>query len=113
MRNVHCLFKQPRRRKRMLRGIAMSFALGALAAIAAPNLALSTIEPPPAANAKSAASARIAIERKRMLAHAPRDVDCADFDNQAEAQAFMAASRPVDPHRLDSDNDGVVCERLP
>lgn len=43
------------------------------------------------------------------------DRDCGDFRTQAEAQAFFeAAGGPArDPHRLDSDNDGVVCENLP
>jgi competence protein ComEC len=41
------------------------------------------------------------------------DRDCGDFDTQAEAQAFYEASGPTDPHRLDSDSDGMVCESLP
>lgn len=41
------------------------------------------------------------------------DRDCGDFDTQAEAQAFFEAAGPTDPHRLDSDGDGVVCESLP
>jgi len=43
------------------------------------------------------------------------DRDCGDFSTQAEAQAFFeAAGGPgSDPHRLDSDGDGVVCESLP
>ncbi|GAA0344094.1 endonuclease YokF [Bacillus carboniphilus] len=42
------------------------------------------------------------------------DRDCGDFDTQAEAQAFMEASGPGDPHRLDgNDNDGLACESLP
>jgi beta-lactamase superfamily II metal-dependent hydrolase len=41
------------------------------------------------------------------------DRDCGDFSTQAEAQAFFEASGPTDPHRLDSDGDGVVCELLP
>lgn len=42
-----------------------------------------------------------------------RDRDCKDFGNQAEAQAFFEAAGPGDPHRLDRDRDGRVCERLP
>ena len=42
-----------------------------------------------------------------------RDRDCGDFATQAEAQAFFEAAGPSDPHRLDSDGDGVVCESLP
>ena len=43
------------------------------------------------------------------------DRDCGDFSSQAEAQAFFeAAGGPAsDPHRLDSDSDGEVCESLP
>ena len=43
------------------------------------------------------------------------DRDCGDFSTQAEAQAFFeAAGGPEsDSHRLDSDNDGRVCESLP
>lgn len=43
------------------------------------------------------------------------DRDCADFATQAEAQAFfLAAGGPArDPHRLDGDDDGIACERLP
>lgn len=42
------------------------------------------------------------------------DRDCSDFSTQAEAQAFMEASGPSDPHRLDgNDNDGLACESLP
>ncbi|TMN21574.1 hypothetical protein FH966_01375 [Lentibacillus cibarius] len=43
------------------------------------------------------------------------DRDCGDFDTQQQAQNFFkAAGGPEsDPHRLDRDNDGVVCESLP
>ncbi len=41
------------------------------------------------------------------------DRDCGDFSTQTEAQAFFEAAGPTDPHRLDSDGDGVVCESLP
>lgn len=39
-----------------------------------------------------------------------RDYDCSDFSTQAEAQRWLL---PGDPHRLDSDGDGVACESLP
>lgn len=42
-------------------------------------------------------------------AHA-RDYACSDFSTQAQAQKFLL---PGDPHRLDSDGDGVACESLP
>ena len=43
------------------------------------------------------------------------DRNCADFEFWAEAQAFYeAAGGPdSDPHRLDSNGDGVACESLP
>jgi len=42
------------------------------------------------------------------------DRDCADFSSQEEAQAFYeAAGGPQeDPHRLDSDGNGIACESL-
>ena len=41
------------------------------------------------------------------------DRDCGDFTSQTEAQAFYEAAGPGDPHRLDGDGNGVVCESLP
>jgi len=41
-----------------------------------------------------------------------QDVDCSDFDTQAEAQAVYNANR-TDPFDLDRDNDNLACERLP
>ena len=43
------------------------------------------------------------------------DRNCPNFDTWAEAQAFYeAAGGPdSDPHRLDSNGDGVACESLP
>lgn len=47
-------------------------------------------------------------------AHAFSDRDCADFKTQAAAQRFFKNNNPRrDPHRLDRDKDGVVCESLP
>ncbi len=40
------------------------------------------------------------------------DVDCGDFTSQADAQRFFEANGPGDPHRLDGNNDGVVCVSL-
>lgn len=39
-----------------------------------------------------------------------RDYDCADFENQAEAEEYLL---PGDPYGLDADNDGIACEDLP
>lgn len=43
------------------------------------------------------------------------DKDCSDFATQAEAQAFFIANGgpTSDPHRLDSEGDGLACESLP
>lgn len=43
------------------------------------------------------------------------DRDCGDFSTWQDAQAiFEAAGGPTrDPHRLDADNDDIVCESLP
>lgn len=43
---------------------------------------------------------------------ADRDLDCADFSTQREAQAEFE-SHERDIHRLDGDNDGKACEHLP
>lgn len=40
------------------------------------------------------------------------DCNCKDFKTQSEAQQVLEAF-PNDPHRLDSDKDGVACEHLP
>jgi micrococcal nuclease len=40
------------------------------------------------------------------------DLDCSDFETQAQAQAVLDDD-PSDPHRLDADGDGVACETLP
>ncbi|ACV68911.1 thermonuclease family protein [Desulfohalobium retbaense] len=41
------------------------------------------------------------------------DKDCSDFSTQAQAQRFFEAHQPGDPHQLDGDGDGQVCEGLP
>lgn len=62
----------------------------------------------------AAAAASAAAPSLRYDPQGP-DRDCSDFATQAEAQALVvAAGGPSrDPHRLDSDKDGVVCESLP
>jgi len=40
------------------------------------------------------------------------DLNCDDFDTQAEAQACFEFCGPEDVHGLDNDGDGVVCESL-
>lgn len=41
------------------------------------------------------------------------DRDCKDFKTHAEAQSFFESQGPGDPHKLDSNGDGVACESLP
>ena len=43
---------------------------------------------------------------------AAQDLDCADFQTQAQAQAVYDQN-PSDPNGLDRDKDGVACEALP
>jgi len=43
---------------------------------------------------------------------AAQDLDCANFQTQAEAQAVYNQN-PSDPHDLDRDNDGKACEGNP
>lgn len=40
------------------------------------------------------------------------DFDCDDFGTQAQAQAFFESEGYDDPHGLDRDGDGEVCETL-
>jgi hypothetical protein len=43
------------------------------------------------------------------------DIDCDDFSSQREAQEFFRSEGgpKSDPHGLDADGDGRVCEELP
>lgn len=41
------------------------------------------------------------------------DRDCSDFSTQRAAQSFFSSEGPGDPHGLDRDGDGRVCETLP
>lgn len=52
-------------------------------------------------------------DRARAVPYRLMDRDCADFATRAEATAFFRATGPGDPHHLDSDVDGKVCEWLP
>lgn len=45
------------------------------------------------------------------LAQAQDDLNCDDFNSQADAQAELE-SNPSDPNSLDADNDGIACESL-
>jgi hypothetical protein len=39
-------------------------------------------------------------------------VKCSDFMSWAEAQAFFIAAGPEDPHKLDTDRNGVACDDI-
>jgi micrococcal nuclease len=41
------------------------------------------------------------------------DRDWGDFKTRWEAQSFFSQAGPGDPHRLDDDGDGLVCEFNP
>ena len=40
------------------------------------------------------------------------DCDCSDFPSRTDAQMFLAAVGPRDPHNIDRDDDGRACEQL-
>ncbi len=54
-------------------------------------------------------------ETRSFLESGEEDKDCSDFRTQRQAQAFFEANGgPLsDPHNLDRDDDGRVCESLP
>ena len=100
------LFRKRNRLRRLLPALAIVGAAAAAATIGdsaissrATRLSESTGEPP-------------VIERTARLPIGVSDKDCRDFATQAEAQAFYE-TEDGDPHRLDGDNDGIACERLP
>ena len=54
------------------------------------------------------------LETRAFLPTGGQDKDCTDFRTQRDAQAFFEANDPAnDPHGLDRDKDGRVCETLP
>ena len=53
------------------------------------------------------------IAQKQHSRSTAGDRDCGDFKTHTEAQAFYESQRKGDPHRLDSDKDGIACESLP
>lgn len=55
------------------------------------------------------------IETRRILPSGTLDKDCSDFKTQKEAQSFFLSNGGPsnDPHGLDRDGDGIVCESLP
>jgi micrococcal nuclease len=71
-------------------------------------------QPPPPAEVSPAAIPDPSPQpvAERLPTCTSSDCDCRDFATQAEAQRVFDAV-PGDPYRLDGDNDGQVCERLP
>lgn len=47
------------------------------------------------------------------VAAIPGDKNCADFEYREDAQEFFEQAGPGDPHELDRDGDGRVCEGRP
>ncbi|GAA5122190.1 hypothetical protein GCM10023339_40230 [Alloalcanivorax gelatiniphagus] len=59
-------------------------------------------------------AAYVAVVGSASPASARADRDCGDFASQQAAQLFFLNNNPAaDPHGLDSDGDGVVCESNP
>lgn len=54
-------------------------------------------------------------ETRAFISVGEADKDCKDFRTQREAQSFFEANGgpSSDPHNLDRDGDGRVCETLP
>lgn len=59
-----------------------------------------------------AALSMLVVALTANVAFAQDDLDCDDFDSQAEAQQTLRAD-PSDPNGLDAENDGVACETTP
>jgi len=55
------------------------------------------------------------LETRAFVSVGEEDKDCKDFRTQREAQSFFEANGgpSSDPHNLDRDGDGRVCETLP
>ena len=102
------LFNLARKRHSAVRWGIAGFAVATVALFAAPDMA-STL----GRSMQVAAVVPQAAHNTRSAEPKVTRVSCSDFDNQAEAQAFLAAHTVSDPHRLDADKDGRVCEQLP
>lgn len=109
MGKVHFFNRARHRRTRRRWVYAAAFVLATGAVLATPDVANQAPEEP----MRYAMNAWVATDAVPEPPRAILAVDCASFDNQAEAQAFLAQSGPGDPHRLDDDNDGIACEWLP
>lgn len=65
-------------------------------------------------SANKSSSKRDTNEPRDVLLNGEKDRDCGDFRSQREAQEFFEANGgpAKDPHGLDRDKDGKVCESL-
>jgi hypothetical protein len=102
------LFSLARKRHSAVRWGIAGFAVATVALFAAPDMA-STI----GRSTRLAAAVPPVSHSTRAEAPKAARISCSDFDNQAEAQAFLAAHTVSEPHRLDADKDGLICEQLP
>jgi len=98
------LFIRTRTRHVAAKVVVASLSLAAIAAAAVPD---HVARRPTSGQLSSMTSS--AHEASKSAAH----MTCVDFDNQAEAQAFLGNAGGRDSNRLDSDRDGIVCEGLP
>lgn len=94
----------------MLRRVGYLLMFVCLALVGLPSLGAAANATGPAASTGTAADSlqvRVAAMRG--------DKDCSDFSTQKAAQDFFIANGgpQSDPHRLDADGDGVVCESNP
>lgn len=96
MRKARLFYQARKRHSAVYWGIA-GFAVATVALFAAPDMA-STL----------GRSTQLRVAEPKLT-----QISCADFDNQAEAQAFLAAHAVSDIQPLDADKDGLVCEQLP
>lgn len=65
---------------------------------------------------RSSSNTQVNGQRRKSRLNAARDRDCSDFTFQEQAQRFFerhGGSRDNDVDNLDTDGDGVACERLP
>jgi Protein of unknown function (DUF1524) len=56
---------------------------------------------------------KVPAERDRTEPLTSDYLNCPNFTTQPEAQSVLDAGDGSDPHVLDGDNDGIVCESLP
>ena len=106
---------KPQQSHTNLRLGVVTFIVATAALIVGPDIIAASMmdEPaPPAQRQHWTSSDAPDIERDVDIPFGVADKDCRDFATQSQAQDFMEQSEG-DAHRLDGDNDGTACERLP